>query len=192
MGPQGPQGEVGPPGPQGPTGEPGAGAIIPFSSGNDILINTRSGGVSGVPAFIGFGGSAVSQNFLESPINLSNERSNFAFIVPRTGRLTSFSALFSTSIPHNFTNTTVTVSAQIFRGSTGNNVFLPLPATLLQLQPNYSGMVPTGSIVYASTDNLNIDLNPNDRLLLVVFVNACGQEAVINLRGFVSAGIHIK
>ncbi|MGI6768290.1 MAG: hypothetical protein ACOX43_04215 [Bacilli bacterium] len=60
------------------------------------------------------------------------------------------------------------------------------------MQPNYSGMVPVGSIVSASISNLNIDLAPNDRLLLVVFVSACGETAVVNLRGFVSAGINIK
>jgi hypothetical protein len=85
----------------------------------------------------------------------------------------------------------VTVSAQIFRGSAGNNIFLPLSPALV-LQPNYSGMVPAGSIVSASVGNLNIEINPNDRLLLVVFANACGEETQINLCGFVSAGLNIK
>ncbi|MFY9421735.1 MAG: hypothetical protein GX482_01375 [Acholeplasmataceae bacterium] len=191
MGPQGPQGEIGPPGPPGPSGEPGAGGIIPFSSGTEISIGTRSGGGAGFPAFIGFGASSVSQSFLENPINLAQENTNFAFLIPRAGKLSAFSALFSTSAPHNYVNSTVTVSAQIFRGSAGNNIFLPLSPALV-LQPNYSGMVPAGSIVSASVGNLNIEINPNDRLLLVVFANACGEETQINLCGFVSAGLNIK
>lgn len=85
----------------------------------------------------------------------------------------------------------MTVAAQVFRGTTENNVFLPLfPA--LSLQPNYSGLVPAGSVVFASAENLDIEINRNDRLLLVVFANIRGGNTETTLRGFVSAGLHIK
>jgi BclB C-terminal domain-containing protein len=197
IGPQGPVGSPGPPGPQGivgppgPTGPPGPGSLIPFASGDEIIINTRAGGIAGFPAFIGMGSSGLAQTFLDSPINLENGTKNFAFIVPRSGRITDFSALFSTTSANNFINTTVTISAQLFRSSNGNT-FVPLPATLLQLQPYYTGMVVPGTIASGSISRLNQEMNANERLLLVVFATACGTNEIVNVRGNVSAGIVIQ
>ena len=190
-GARGPAGPPGPPGPPGSPGEAGAGAVIPFSSGTEIQIGPRNGGPPGPAAFIGFGSSVPSKNVPENTLNLTDETGNYAFLVPVSGKLSSLSVLFSTSAAHDFTNSTVTVAAQVFRGTTENNVFLPL-FPVLSLQPNYSGLVPAGSVVFASAENLDIEINRNDRLLLVVFANIRGGNTETTLRGFVSAGLHIK
>ena len=198
VGPQGPAGEQGPPGPQGsmgppgPPGPPGPGSIIPFSSGSEITISTRAGGISGFPALISFGNATIAQVFMDSPLDLSNATNNYSIIMPRQGRITNFSALFSTTSTNDFTDTTVTVSAQLLRGNAINNIFTPLSTTLLQLQPYYTGLVPAGSISSASLRNLDIVVNANERLQLIVFVTACGKNDIINIRGNVSAGVTIQ
>lgn len=188
----GPRGRRGPQGEPGQQGQPGLGAIIPFASGKEININTRSGGVPGFPAFIGFGNSADSNNNLGPTIDLTNELTDFAFSIPRDGTITSISAMFSTTTPNNFVDTDVQVNAVLYIGDQTTNNFVPILASLVSLTPVFTGTVPKGTIASGFIDGLNIPIKPQDRLLLVFYAQATGQILVNSIKGHVSAGLAIS
>lgn len=201
VGPAGPQGDMGPqgprgiPGPTGPTGIAGTGAIIPFASGLPISLTTIAGGLAGLPAFVGFGSSAQGLTLLGSTINITNASgtlSNFAFQVPRAGIITSFSAFFSTTAAFSFIGSTVTVNAQIYQSTTPDNVFSPIPGTLISLTPGLSGAISIGTLLNGALTGLNIPVTAQTRLMLVFSATASGLTLINTLTGYASAGLSIN
>lgn len=209
-GPKGDRGEQGPMGPQGPAGATGAtgadgvtgaagiagtGAIIPFASGLPVALTTIAGGLAGLPAFVGFGSNVQGLTVLGSTINITNAAgtlSNFAFQVPRDGIITSFSAFFSTTAALSLVGSTVTVNAQIYQSSTPNNVFSPIPGTLISLAPSLSGIISIGTLLNGALTGLNIPITAQTRLMLVFSATASGLALVNTVAGYASAGLGIN
>lgn len=195
IGPQGPVGPTGPTGAMGPAGVAGTGAIIPFASGIPISVTTIAGGLAGLPAFVGFGSSAQGLTVLSSTIDITNASgtlSNFAFQVPRSGIITSFSAFFSTTALLPLTGSTVTVNAQIYQSATPNNVFSPIAGTLINLTPSLSGTLPIGTLLNGALTGLNIPVTAQTRLMLVFSATASGLSLVNTIVGYASAGLSIN
>src|SRR5690554_7838011 len=85
---------------------------IPFASGGIVNLSTRPSGIPGFPAFIGFGCSEISVNYLDGEINLDEELTNYAFPVVKTTKIDSLVASFSNSPINSFGRCSVTVCAQ--------------------------------------------------------------------------------
>jgi BclB C-terminal domain-containing protein len=194
-GPTGADGITGPTGATGPTGIAGTGAIIPFASGLPVALTTIAGGLAGLPAFVGFGSNVQGLTVLGSTINITNAAgtlSNFAFQVPRDGIITSFSAFFSTTAALSLVGSTVTVNAQIYQSSTPNNVFSPIPGTLISLAPSLSGIISIGTLLNGALTGLNIPITAQTRLMLVFSATASGLALVNTVAGYASAGLGIN
>ncbi|MCI9015354.1 MAG: hypothetical protein HFI59_15715, partial [Lachnospiraceae bacterium] len=179
----------------GPTGVAGTGAIIPFASGVPVSVTTIAGGLAGIPAFVGFGSSAQGLTLLGSTIDITNASgtlSNFAFQVPRSGIITSFSAFFSTTLALSLIGSTVTVRAQIYQSATPNNVFSPISGTLLNLAPALTGAVSVGTLLNGSLTGLNIPVTAQTRLMLVFSATASGVSLLNTVVGYASAGLSIN
>ena len=177
----------------GPQGD--AGAIIPFASGLPVALTTIAGGLAGLPAFVGFGSNVQGLTVLGSTINITNAAgtlSNFAFQVPRDGIITSFSAFFSTTAALSLVGSTVTVNAQIYQSSTPNNVFSPIPGTLISLAPSLSGIISIGTLLNGALTGLNIPVTAQTRLMLVFSATASGLALVNTVAGYASAGLGIN
>lgn len=201
MRPQGPAGATGATGADGvtgatgPAGIAGTGAIIPFASGLPVALTTIAGGLAGLPAFVGFGSNVQGLTVLGSTINITNAAgtlSNFAFQVPRDGIITSFSAFFSTTAALSLVGSTVTVNAQIYQSSTPNNVFSPIPGTLISLAPSLSGIISIGTLLNGALTGLNIPVTAQTRLMLVFSATASGLALVNTVAGYASAGLGIN
>lgn len=171
------------------------GSIIPFASGSPIFINTVNGGQSGNASLLGFGSAAIDVPLLDGYINLMGSKLepviNFAFSVPRAGCITSIAAYFSNVVELNLVNSTVNVIAQVFKSTTTNNIFYPIQDTFLVLGPPLTGTVSIGTVCKGASSNLSIDVNIEDRLLLVIFATASGLSLINSIIGYASAGLTI-
>lgn len=191
----GPTGNTGPTGPTGTTGTAGASAIIPFSSGIPLTMTTIAGGLAGTPSLVGFGSSAPSVGILGSTIDLTNAAgtlTNFAFSVPRNGIITAISAFFSTTAALSLAGSTVTVTAQLYRSATPNNIFSPIPGAVVTLSPPLTGTISIGNLSSGITTGLNIPVTAQTRLLMVFSASASGVSLINTVVGYASAGIAIS
>ena len=158
-------------------------------------MTTIAGGLAGLPAFVGFGSSVQGITLLGATIDITNASgtlSNFAFQVPRSGIITSFSAFFSTTVSLSLVGSTVTVNAQIYQSTTPNNVFSPIAGTLISLSPSLSGIVSLGTLLNGSLTGLNIPVTAQTRLMLVFSATASGLTLVNTVAGYASAGLSIN
>lgn len=190
-GPTGPTGATGATGATGPQGATGiSNAILPFSSGQPITLTTNNENTNGVPSFIGFGGSAAGNQALESSIDMALI-DNLSFSIPRNGTLDSLTAYFSTTIPTDLTNTTVTIFAKLYKSDIPDNNFVEIPNTTITLTPNLTGNVPIGTIVSGTINNLNIPVTPKTRLLFVFSAKTSGERFQNSIIGYASGGLSI-
>ncbi|HIW32388.1 MAG TPA: S-layer homology domain-containing protein [Candidatus Paenibacillus intestinavium] len=194
QGPQGIQGNEGPQGPEGPEGSQGpagagGGAIIPYSSGKDpITLTTLMGGLTGTSAVVGFGSSSPLAILPSDGMDLSNE-ANYAFIVPRTGTITSLSAFFSSTTAMNLLGT-VNVTAQLYQSTGPDNIFTAIAGTKVELVGGYTGVVNVGDAVTGTVD-LDVPVTAGTRLLLVFSAETTDLLLANVLTGHVSAGVSI-
>jgi BclB C-terminal domain-containing protein len=178
----------------GPTGAAGTGAVIPFASGLPVSLTTIVGGLAGIPAFIGFGNSAVGLTVLGSVIDLTGAAStllNFAFSVPFSGTITSIAAYFSTTAALSLSGSTVIITAQLYRSAAPNNSFSAIPGTLVTLTPSLSGILSIGAVTSGLLSGLSIQVTAGTRLLLVFSATASGLTLINTVAGYASGGIGI-
>lgn len=164
-----------------------SGTVINLDGGNvqtSLSLNTSSGlpsnGAIAVTHFtsvsIPIQSSASGQSIA---IELANSfgGNNFAFSMPRQGTLTSMTASFAP------TNTTISggsirVQAQLCRALPGFSLYTPfvtIPETVASLAPSLSGST-SGITCAVSLQNLNIALNPEDRLILVFTISSSNPQ----------------
>ena len=208
-GPTGPSGVIGPTGatgatgttgatgPMGPTGATGAtgatgisNTFLPFSSGEPITLTTNNENTSGVPSFIGFGGSATGNQALESSIDMALIN-NLSFSIPRNGTLDSLTAYFSTTIPTDLTNTNVTIYATLYKSDIPDNNFVEIPNSTITLSPVLTGQVPIGTVVSGTINNMNIPVTPKTRILFVFSAKSSGERFQNSIIGYASGGLSI-
>lgn len=170
---------------------PGSEAIIPYSSGAPVVLTTLLGGLVGTTSLVGFGSSLPGVSVLGGNIDLSSI-ANYAFSVPRAGVITSISAYFSATLAVSLVGSSVSVTAQVYKSSTPNNIFSPVPGALVTLGPPLTGLVSIGTIANGVTSGLNIPVNAQDRLLLVFSSSVSGIPIASTVAGYASAGLSIK
>ncbi|MGG0531579.1 exosporium glycoprotein BclB-related protein, partial [Priestia aryabhattai] len=176
----------------GATGIAIGGAMIPYASGTTITVTTIVGGLVGTNGLIGFGNSVSGVSIVGGTIDLTGASGtllNFAFSVPRDGTLTAIAAYFSTTLGLSLLGTTVTITAQLYRSTTPNNIFSPVPGASVNL--TLSGTIAIGTTINGITQNLNIPVTSQNRLLMVYSATATGLSLVNTITGYASAGITI-
>ncbi|MFJ9463634.1 exosporium glycoprotein BclB-related protein [Viridibacillus arvi] len=181
-------------GPPGPAGSIGPGSIIPFASGIPVKLTTVDGHV-GTTSLIGFGNSASNVMLDGTKINLTGSAGallNFAFSIPRAGKITSMDAFFSTSEALSLVNSTITITAQLYQSTTPNNLFTPVPGATVTLSPKLSGILPLGYISHGITTGLNIMVTAQTRLLMVFSATTTGHPLDNMVGGYASAGLSIS
>lgn len=193
IGPSGSTGDAGPSGPDGAAGINGAGALLFFSSGTPVALQTVSGVSEGV-GVIGFGES-TSGDFISATgqIDLTDVPLNLAGVVARAGTYDALSTVFyNTSAVA--TGVVFIVSAQVYinRPATTDNIFVPLGSSVL-LAPAYTGPLtpPPPQISYGNALQSS-PVAPGDRLLVVFTATSTGGTSTfLTLNGQASAGISI-
>lgn len=167
----------------------GVGFTIPFASGGSIILTESPGATSSDVATINFGVS--SEPLLPLPdgtIDLSAS-TTASFSLPRSGILSTISAVLS--IVNTSITTPTTASVQIWRASATSNIFAPIPnavAPFTTINNNLS----SGTVLHVLQPGLGISLNPEDRLLIVFqFMAPTPIFTSSVIEGFVSGGINI-
>ncbi|SPN78795.1 BclB domain-containing protein [Brazilian cedratvirus IHUMI] len=187
-------GATGPQGETGATGPAGAGAIIPFASGTPLALTSVALGLVGLPGFVGFGSSAIGTTVLGATIDLSGAAGlllNMAYSMPRTGTITDIAAYFSTVLALNLLGTTVTVQAQLYQSTTPDNIFSPIPGTVVTLAPALTGVLAIGTTSNGILTGLSIPVTAQTRILLVFSITATGLNLVNTVTGYASGGVSI-
>ncbi len=167
------------------------GAIIPYASGSPIVMTTIAGGLVGTTSVIGFGASAAGVTLTGGTINATSI-SNFAFITPRNGTITSISVFFSNTVALSLIGTTISVTAQLYSAPAGSNTFSPVPGAAVTLSPALTGLVAIGFTMSGSTTGLNIPVTAGNRYLMVYSATASGLTLINTVTGHASAGISIN
>jgi BclB C-terminal domain-containing protein len=182
----------------------GSETIIPFSGGEVITTSVNSAGHPEQLSILGFGTSVgITGVTPESTGEIASffpqsENKFFEFVVPRSGVISAISISFVTTITGyalgDHAPTSSTMTAQLYRNNTNDNVFTQIPGAKAVITSPGSGL--GGSPVRATTSNLNIAVNAGDRLVLGFYlVQTGGAGANLNfgqISGFASAGVSIR
>ncbi len=106
--------------------------------------------------------------------------------------ITDISVYFSTVAALSLIGTSVTVQAQLYQSTVPNNIFSPIPGTLINLSPAYTGIIPIGGIAEGTLSNLSIPITKHSRILLVFSSSIiAGLPIVSTITGYASGGINI-
>jgi len=144
--------------------------------------------------FLGFGSNGSTGIALGPSIDITSNTtiSNFAFSVSHDGTITSVAAFFSVvlvSFP--IAGTTITIRAQLYRSVTPNNIFLPVPGTLVTLSPTLTGLSTLGNVTNGIIQGLAIPVTAQTRLLMVFSATAQGTQLNNQILAHYGAGVTI-
>jgi BclB C-terminal domain-containing protein len=115
-----------------------------------------------------------------------------AFSMPRNGVITSIAAYFSSTVGLSLIGSTATVTAQLYQSTTPDDVFSPIPGTVVTLSPALSGNVLVGARAFGLLSGLNVAVNANTRVMLVFSASVtAGLPVAVALAGIASAGVTI-
>ena len=110
-----------------------------------------------------------------------------SFSMPRTGTITDLTAYFSNTAPLTSAGI-LTIRFQLYRSTTPDNTFTPIPGALVDLLFTGSSVPPVP--LFGIVNGLNIPVSPQERLLLVVSLQATGTPVgPIIVTGYASAGL---
>nr|WP_232843409.1 exosporium glycoprotein BclB-related protein [Sporosarcina beigongshangi] len=151
-------------------------------------MNTLALGLVGTPALIGFGTSMAGVSIAGGSFTLP-ALSNLAFMVPRTGTLTSISAFFRSTVGLNLPLSTMTVHAEIYRAIGDSSTF---NATGVTVNLAFPSTISIGTAVADTASGFSFNVNAGDRLLMVFSATASGINLVNTLTGEASAGLSIN
>jgi BclB C-terminal domain-containing protein len=182
-----------------PAGPPGAGAIIPFASGTTPVVLTRTdvaGVVVNTGAIVGFGSSAPTADLSAGTLTLGTgvgTITDFAFVVPRAGTVTSISAFFSATA--GTLAAAGTVRAELWISPAASNTFTPT-GVFVDLVPDFGPGVVAPGTTASGTATPTLPVAAGDKLLLVFSLNPTttppGPTNIGALTGFASAGVGIS
>jgi BclB C-terminal domain-containing protein len=158
-------------------------------------MTTIAGGLVGTGGVLGFGSSVAGVSLLAGTIDLTGGAGillNFAFSVPRAGTITSIAAYYSNAISIALLGSPTTITAQLYRSTTPDNTFSPIPGAVVTLSPPLSGaVIAVGTIRNGITTGLAIPVTAQTRLLMVFSITSTGVTLINTVTGYASAGITI-
>lgn len=162
-----------------------AATTIPYASGSPLALVSLdpTDALVSVGGVVGFGSSSVDVSLLGTTIDLSSVI-NYAFAVPRAGRLTAFTAYFTSLVSLSLGSPIV--RAEIYHALAGENDF---SATGVAVDLPLTPLIGIGETVYASATNVNFPVAVGDRLLLVYRAEGTILAAIT---GTASAGLTIS
>ncbi|WP_304488709.1 exosporium glycoprotein BclB-related protein [Dyadobacter sp. CY261] len=164
--------------------------IIPYASGAPIVMTTILGGLVGTTSVVGFGSSAPGISLVGGVID-ATLLTNFAFVAPRAGTITSLSGFFSNTVGLALIGTSLNIQAQLFSAPVGSNSFSPVPGAVVNLAPALSGILSVGFTASGTTSGLSIPVTAGQRFLLVYSATATGIGLINTVTGYASAGVGI-
>jgi BclB C-terminal domain-containing protein len=170
-------------------------SIIPYASGTPVTVTTISGGLPGTGAISGFGKAVSGITVSSGTVDLTGSAGtdiNYAFSVPRAGTITSISGYFSLTTAMALIGSTVTLSAQLYRAATPNNIFTPVAGTLVTFSPPLTGILAVGTISNGLLTGLSIPVTAQTRLLMVYTASAAGLSLNNTVVGYASGGVTIN
>lgn len=172
------------------TGAPGSigggEAIVSFTSGGSVAMHSYVQGGSGRLIVVGNGTSVPWVRTL-GDINLE-QGAYLPITMPRSGRVSSFYALFSLSEDIRQVDDDIRVTAQLYHAAPGSNMFTPLEGASIEM----TGLTSTstkGALIEGDLPNLNIHLPRKSRLLLVYFATTA--TTMVYVQGYATASITI-
>jgi BclB C-terminal domain-containing protein len=177
-----------------PTGGASGSAIIPFASGTPISMTASPTGQSVNVALVGFG-SNYSTTLSGANLDLTGSGGNNinqAFIAPNDGKITSMSAFISTSVAYTLIGSTVTITAQLYRSSTPDNILTPIPGAIVTFAPAFTGIIAAGEVASGTTTGLNIPITAGTRVALVYSITSAGIPLSNPITVYASAGVKIE
>ena len=122
-------------------------------------------------------------------MNPNGSLANFAFQIPRTIAVNAISVSFTTTAALALVETTVTVTAQLYKAAEGSNEFWPIDETRINLTPSLSGTVAIGTVLKGANRNLSTLVMQEAKLMLVFSATASGVSPISTVTGYASAGM---
>jgi BclB C-terminal domain-containing protein len=164
--------------------------VIPFASGAPAVLTGLVGNIVGTTTLVGFGSSFPGVSLTGGNISLvggAGVATNYAFVVPRDGTITSISAFFSVVVGLSLLDTP-DVTAQIYASTDpDSNTFAPVPGALVTM--TLPAVTVLGTTVSGTTSGLSIPVTEGTRLLMVFSGTS---TLVITLTGYASAGLGLS
>jgi BclB C-terminal domain-containing protein len=147
--------------------------------------------LAGTQALIGFGTNDTAL-IVGGTIDTTGT-SSFAFSMPRAGVITSISAYYSVGVDLSIIGTEITISAQLYRSTTPNNIFAPIVGSTVTLSPVLTGLVNAGVSLHGIITGLSIPVTAETRLMLVFSASVTsGTDIATIISGVASAGVSIE
>ncbi|MCY4779340.1 hypothetical protein ORI89_06745 [Sphingobacterium sp. UT-1RO-CII-1] len=172
------------------TGAPGSigggEAIVSFTSGSAISMNSHLPGGSGRFYIVGNGTSAYWDGAL-GDLNLGLG-AYLPVTMSRSGTISSFYALLSLSQDIRQVDDNIRVTAQLYHAAPGSNMFTALEGTSIEM----TGLTSTSTketMIEGDLPNLNIHLPRKSRLLLVYSATTAANKVYV--QGYATASITI-
>jgi len=166
--------------------------LIPYSSGEQIILITPSGTENGQASAIGFGSTFNSLTITSSGQIITGQQ-NIAFLLPEKSILSDLNIYFTNTNPLSTSVTTQVIKAQVYISTTPDNTFTPLNDAVVTLQPQIIGSIIAGTSFLGQRNNLKIKLNENTRIMLVFSLNyVSGDNISLTVLGYSSAGMTLK
>ncbi|MDU1422050.1 exosporium glycoprotein BclB-related protein [Clostridium sporogenes] len=161
---------------------------MPFASGTPVALVTVLGGLANTGALLGFGSSSAGVTVSAGTITLSPTVSDFAFVAPRAGTITSLAGFFSATVAVNLLSP-VQIRLTLYTAPAGSNTFTPVGTPLL-LTPAL-GVIVIGTTASGITAE-NIPVAAGEKILLVADSDTLGISLASLITGYISAGITIN
>lgn len=190
VGLSGPVGSTGPAGAMGPTGPAAGGSIIPFASGDPVVLTNLTGGLVGDGSLIGFGSSLGGVDLTGGVITTTVGQ--FGFNLPRDGTITSLSASFVTTTGLTLAAGTVTIHASVYAAPAGSTTFAPIVGATVALAPTLTGVVSTGTVSTGIVTGLSIPVASQETVVVVFSITGTGDALANIVTGLASAGLLIE
>jgi BclB C-terminal domain-containing protein len=108
---------------------------------------------------------------------------------PASATITGLTIYTSTTVAQNLLGTAVTLRAQLYRSTTPDNIFTPVPGASVIAAPSLTGVNPIGMIASGITTGLSIPVAAGTRGLVVVSATATGASLSQALPMYISTSI---
>lgn len=166
--------------------------IITLSSGLPITLTSTE--TTTTPAIIGFGKSTTAtlqENDVIDLTTATDQINNYTISVLREGVLQNLNVYF-TATEEATINGNLNVTARVYLNNNQSNIFTPITNTEVNLTPTLTNTIVEGITLSGNLSNLNVNVTPQTKLLLVITANTTGSPLLNTISGNVSATIAIK
>ena len=142
-------------------------------------------------AAIGFGNSTSSIALVGDTIPLLGLNAQ-AYSMPRNGTITSIAAYLSTVVSLSLLASTATVYAQLYRSTTPDETFTPIPGTQVVMSPTLNGVIAVGTRLTGLLTGVSVPVTAGTRILMAFTVEiTAGVPVAAVVTGYAGGGVTI-